>query len=66
MFNIQSLNDMPVSELREFAGKLSLDVKGLDKEAIINSIIKRMQEMPEAEFMAAIQTESAGDRKSVV
>ncbi|MFN5543965.1 MAG: transcription termination factor Rho [Bacteroidota bacterium] len=60
MFNIQSLNDMPVSELREFAGKLSLDVKGLDKEAIINSIIKRMQEMPEAEFMAAIQTESAG------
>jgi transcription termination factor Rho len=60
MFNIQSLNDMPVSELREFAGKLSLDAKGLDKEAIINSIIKRMQEMPEAEFMAAIQTESAG------
>lgn len=60
MFNIQSLNDMPVSELREFAGKLSLDAKGLDKEAIINSIIKRMQEIPEAEFMAAIQSESAG------
>ncbi len=60
MFNIQSLNDMSVSELRELAGKINVEAKSLDKPALLEAIISRMQDMPEEAFMAAISTDAAG------
>ncbi len=66
MFNIQSLNDMLVSELHELAGKVKVqNHKGLDKQDLIQQIIARMQDMPEDEFLAAVQSSENANPKSV-
>lgn len=59
MFNIQSLNDMPITELRNLAVKIQIEnTNSLEQSELIQHIIARMQEIPENEFMDAVSSGS--------